>query len=207
MKSQLNLLPKEFHDAMASARRLKGWLILFWVLGALGFWVLSREEQSVARLEKEQQKRSPQVESLHALQAESKAARDKLNELSTKHTLVSMLESELPVVQILGVFSQSASDLERRVQVTDLRAEEVVRNLPAADSPKKPAGNRGPQRPEQEKVLAVVVTGIAQDDMVVARFVSKLRESQMFESVKLNSTTGDQQQSLPGRHFEVECVY
>jgi hypothetical protein len=207
MKDRLNLLPKEFQNAMASARRVKRWMIALGVMGAVSFAVLSQEQKSVSRLEEEHERILPEVESLRLLQTESAAAREKLNELRTKHTLVSTLENELPVVQILGVFSRSANDPMRRIEVTDLRADEILRNLPVASARQKPANNRNAPKQEPEKVLSVIVTGTAQDDMVVAQFVGKLRESQMFQSVKLNSTSGDQEEAAFGRQFEVECVY
>jgi hypothetical protein len=207
MKDRLNLLPKEFQDAMASVQRVKRWMIALGVMGIVGFGVLYQERQSLSKLEEEHKRILPEVESLRLLQTECEAAREKLNQLRTKHTLVSTLENELPVVQILGVFSRSAHDPERRIEVTDFRADEILRNLPVASARQKPANNRSAQKQEPEKVLAVIVTGIAQDDMIVARFVGKLRESQMFQSVKLNSTSGEREQTAPGRHFEVECVY
>ena len=207
MKHRLNLLPKEFQDAMASARRVKRWMLFCCLAGVVCLGILYKERQDLLRLEQEQQKNSAEVKSLRLMQKESQAAREKLEKLRTKHTLVSMLESELPVVQILGVFSQSARDPERRIEVAELRADEILRNAQSASSLPKPANARKGPTAVQEKVLAVIVTGVAHDDMIVARFVGKLRDSKMFQSVKLTSTSGDHQQSTHGRHFEVECVY
>jgi Tfp pilus assembly protein PilN len=207
MKTRLNLLPREFQDAMASARRVKRWLLVFWLLGVLGFGILYQERREVHQLKAEREQHLTEVQSLRSRQSESHAARKKIEELQTRHTLVSMLENEVPVVQIVGVFSRSAQDPKRRIQVAELRAEEVLRNIAAGHSAPNPANNRKPQSQAQEKVLAVVVTGVAQDDMIVAQFVERLRESKMFQSVKLASTTGDHQQSPSERHFQIECVY
>ncbi len=119
MKHRLNLLPKEFQDAMASTRSIKRWMVIYCLMGAVSLGILYKERLDVLGLEAVQQRNSAEVKSLRLMQQESQTAREKLEELSTKHTLVSMLESELPVVQILGVFSQSARDPDRRIEVAE----------------------------------------------------------------------------------------
>jgi Tfp pilus assembly protein PilN len=178
----------------------------FCLVGILCCGAFSQQRQRIVQLEKEQQTILRRVNPLRLQQIESKAVREKLAELRMKHALYSMLEDELPVVQILGVVSQSASDPERRILVTDLRADEVLRAVPGSATPPGPRNARA-ANPAQEKVLTVVIGGVAHDDQIVTRFVSRLQDAKMFHSVKLKSTSGGNQPMANGRHFEVECVY
>jgi hypothetical protein len=206
LKDHLNLLPRDFQDAMSCAGRVKGWMWAFCLVGILCCGAFSQQRQRIVQLEKEQQTILRRVNPLRLQQIESKAAREMLVELRTKHTLYSMLEDELPVVQMLGTVSQSASDSERRILVTDLRADEVLRAVPGSAAPLGPRNARA-ANPTQEKVLTVVIAGVAHDDQIVTQFVSRLQDAKMFRSVKLNSTSGGIQPTASGRQFEVECVY
>ncbi len=202
MKDRINLLPQDFQEAIASVQRLKRWLGIACVIGIVTGASLVKQQQHVSRLTKERLLVSQRVRSLRTKLAESREARRILNDLRTKHDLVSMLEAELPAVQILGVVSQSARDPGRRIQVNSLRAEEILRDLPVS-----PASAQRSTKPKQETVLVVTVTGIAQDDLAVTHFVTRLRQSNMFRSVKLNSTTGGHETVAVDRHYEVQCVY
>lgn len=207
MKDRLNLLPQEFQDAVSAGKRIKLWAVVLCVVGAACAGILYQQRQSLASLKQEQAANTSRVTPLRKKLAESASARQQLSELRTKHTLVSMLEDELPAVQILGVVSRSAQDPDRRILVTKLNTDEIMRDIPnAAAAPVNPRTRR-PANVKQEKVLAVVVSGVARDDIAVTRFVTKLRQSKMFRSVKLNSTSGGEQAANIGRKYEVECVY
>ncbi|MCA9067788.1 MAG: hypothetical protein KDA84_02635, partial [Planctomycetaceae bacterium] len=188
MKDHLNLLPQDFRDAIAAARRIKFWSLIFLLALILSYAAVFYQRQEVVRLRNEHLALTNRLKPLKKKLRESKAAQTTLLDLRTKHSLVSMLEEELPALQILGVVSQSAFDPERGIVVTDLRSEEVVRNQPGTG----PTGrNRSsPSNPSnQEKDVVVRVTGEARDDLSVTTFVTNLRQSKMFRSVKLHSTS------------------
>ena len=204
MKDRINLLPVDFQDAIVAAGCLKRWLGIVCLAGVLAGMVLYKQHQRVSHLRQERLQVSRKVNPLRTQVVESKKTRRLLNDLRTKHALVSMLEDELPAVQILGVVSRSARDPGRRIQVNNLRAEEILRDVP---HPASPSGGPRPPKAKQETVLVVTVSGIAQDDLDVTHFVTKLRLSNMFRSVKLTSTTGGNQAVAVDRHYEVQCVY
>ena len=128
----------------------------------------------------------------------------KLSVLQSRESLLAMLDRMEQPVQILGIISRSTTPERAEVQVSEmiLTPHQVPEVIDSYDT----RGQKTTTTKNLQKVR-LKLEGLGIDDLAVARFVAGLRESSVFETVALKSST--RIESLPGerRRFSVECEF
>ncbi|MDZ4685950.1 MAG: hypothetical protein SH850_12855 [Planctomycetaceae bacterium] len=208
MNDDINLLPLAFRQRDLFRTRLRQWSAVWTATLLLGVsggaWkyaggqslrerVRSLEEQCVPMRELAQQNQTLQTQ---------------LHEFTGRQSLLAELEQAQRPVQLLGIISQSALATDKRLHVEQLQlTQEEVPVAPPTTPPAnvaKPTNDK-PVRPVIRTRL--VLTGLATDDLAVARFIAQLRGVAVFHSVDLESSSRVAHPTGHAQHYEVHCVY
>ena len=207
MKRSLNLLPFECRVRETARRRLLQWSLVWTVCAATAFgaWWLkhSRCHAFQQRLQVAQRSYAP----LEKIICESDVMRGELEQLRAKGTILGKLLDERPALTLLGIVSQNARRCDGRLVVHNLSFERHERP-PETDGPGPKPGRKEQPKPAIEKAEpwgSVTLTGQALDNVAVATFVVSLRESELFQSVELKSSVGNDSTDEQLRTYVLEC--
>lgn len=119
------------------------------------------------------------------------------------------LNSEQIGFQLLATVSQSTANSNGGNQVQKLQFKqtlvpEVVTSSAGPATTAEPVkGKKTP--PKMKTVRTLSLSGVAQNNLMVAQFVSCLRDSGAFESVDLKSSLGNKDSGA--RVYQVECTF
>jgi hypothetical protein len=203
MIEHINLLPLEYRQRGLVRRRVRLWAIV-WIIAALltagvyGVSYAAMKSQRDELLELESA-----CEPLKALEADSKAIAKVLADLGGRKSLLAKLDRGEQPVQLVGLIADAVRRVELGVVISDLnvepfRLEESYTEKDAQGVEKKLV--------RQLDRFRLRLSAFGSDDLAVAHFVSVLKDSEVFDSVTLISTS-EQTQRANLREFVVECVF
>jgi Tfp pilus assembly protein PilN len=213
MTDQMNLLPWGFRLRLLAYTRLRQWLIVWGVavavLAAYGTVQTSRLHSQRAR----SQVLDAQCQPLRAMAAENKVISQRVAEISGRQSLLTTLDAAQYPLRLVGIVSQSTAATESRLFVEELGltrsfvAAAPTVKPPAGETSSAPSAAPAAQPPPSVERLRLTLTGIAADDLAVARFIAALRDAQVFDSVELKSSIGTDWKQGLARKYEVECTF
>jgi len=219
MKTHLNLLPWRCRQRQMARLRLRQWLLPWGAaLGAVAVLFLiqgSRHQAARARAEQLEEQCIP----VDKLQEEIRGLRERAGALTRRESMLKPLEEPRPALTLLAMVSRSAEKCEGQLRVEKLvlrpageagKAAAAPASVPALPGPaggdtKAAATAPLPARPASTSL--VTITGIALDNLAVARFVVSLRQTGAFDRVDLKSS---EEKAPTGQHvcsYTIECAY
>ncbi len=187
MKTHLNLMPMRYRRGQLVSRRLKQWSVL-WLLAAgatvlLGWTQWTQYQASAAKLASLQIRYEP----IEAMKSDVTGLREKIDALQRRESLALSLADERSMLGLVGLLSQATQACEGRISIGQLRLD---RN---EDS--------------QAATSVLTLSGVAADDLAVARFTSALRGANAFTGVDLKSTGSTSVGTLEARSYLLECTF
>jgi hypothetical protein len=205
MKTHINLLPPAYRKSQLTRRLLVAWSFVWAICAAAGLvaCVFAYRENLVLRDEAIAVERS--VAPVRRLLDENAVMQGSLKELEAKSRVFGELQSERPMLSLVGAVSESASRCEGRLVVEYLRFER--RQERETETAKTPPADAS-QKPPAQKDAAwgqVTIRGDALDNLAVATFVVGLRESGLFRRVELKSCIRSPGGGADIRSYVMEC--
>ncbi|HUG71559.1 MAG TPA: PilN domain-containing protein [Pirellulaceae bacterium] len=187
MKTHLNLMPMQYRRGHLILRRLKQWSVL-WLLAAgitmlLGWTQWSHYQAGAAKLVSLEMRYQP----IAAMKRDVTGLREKIDELQRRESLALSLVDERSMLGLVGLLSQGRQACEGRISIGELTLNRL--------------GESG------SATSVLTLTGIAADDLAVARFTRALREANAFTGVDLKSTGNAFVGTLEARTYTLECTF
>jgi hypothetical protein len=145
-------------------------------------------------------------EPLRKMQEEMNQEQDQLSRLLAEKKSLEKIQTEDHLRDLLGVIARASQPIAGHFQLTRLGlvSAQAASTAPAVPAPPPPPGaGAGPVRPTSMLSLQ----GTADDDRVLAGFVSGLRSSGIFEQVDLKSSTQNHGGSISSRSYQLDCRF
>ncbi len=190
MKSHLNLLPWSERRKHVLRRCLRQWALI-WSLGAcLALTVVWTQYSTLQgerhELSKKQRAASPITKQI----ARILEMEERLADLRQHEVIQLALENKRPVIALLAVVSKSSSECSGDLYLEKLSFDREVGRTPAtADS----------------SLGSITMEGTAINNLVVAKFVSLLRDTGLFQRVELKSSVTAKNVTRSFQAYIVEC--
>ncbi|MCA9118967.1 MAG: hypothetical protein H6822_16770 [Planctomycetaceae bacterium] len=187
MKSHLNLLPMGYRRGQLIQRRLKQWSVLWFLAAAatvlLGWTQWSQYQAGAAKLTALRIRYEP----VAAMKTDVIALQEKIDALQRRESLALSLADERSMLGLVGLLSEARRACDGRVSIAHLSM----------------------QRNEGDHAATSVMTlsGVAMDDLAVARFTNALREANAFVAVDLRSTGSTKVGEIEARTYTMECTF
>lgn len=210
MNDAINFLPAEFLRRTLLRTRLAQWSVVWAAVataaGGGGLWKLSTD----AALRQRVRDLEAQCAPLRELARESRQIQDRLQEISGRQSLLAQLDRAQHPLHVLGVVSQCAAAADKRLYVERLQLSPIEPASTPTNSPNTAAGGNPPvpaSAPAAKAPVArtrLTLGGLAADDLAVARFMTGLRNSQIFERIDLNSSSRVPHPQGHARRYEID---
>ncbi|QDU40141.1 hypothetical protein Mal4_44960 [Maioricimonas rarisocia] len=201
--NHMNLLPLPLQKKLLIRRRLTQWGIVWGVCGVTALVVAlvwsNRHSDSKATLAV----LTDQVTPVRKLEAENEQMLEQINDIVARQSLLGDLDSAERPLTLVGIVSHSAASTKSRLQVQrfTMHRQEIT----PTDAKATP-GNTA-KKPETIVQTTLELSGVALDDLAVARFISALRETGVFVRVELKSSLSTQVADNPAKEYLVRCTF
>ncbi|MDA1054760.1 MAG: hypothetical protein O3C40_30400 [Planctomycetota bacterium] len=187
MKTHLNLMPMRYRRGQLIRRRLKQWSV-WWLLAAgctvlLGWTQWSQYQAGAAKLASLRVHYEP----LEAMKEDVSGLQEKIGALQRRESLALSLADERSMLGLVGLLSQARQACDGRVSIGSLSL------------------NRSGE--SQSAMSVLTLSGVAVDDLAVARFTTALREAKAFIGIDLKSTGNATVGDMPARTYTMECTF
>lgn len=187
MKTHLNLLPMRYRRGQLIRRRLKQWCAL-WVLAGvasvlLGWTQWAQYQAGAAKLTSLKIRYEP----IEAMKGEVVGLQEKIDALQRRESLALSLADERSMLGLVGLLSDARQACEGRISIGHLSLQR--------------------QGDSQSATSVLTLSGVALDDIAVARFTSALREAKAFVGVDLKSTGSTTVGAIEARTYTMECTF
>jgi hypothetical protein len=210
MTEHANLLPASFQQRAMLRRRLVQWATVWLgtllLLAAGAMWRVSSE----AALRQEVLDLEEQCGPLRELAQENQTIRDRLAEISGRQSLFAELDRAQRPLQVLGIISESALATDQQLHVDRLQLSPIAQPTDPKPATTKAATAAAPPVKEVKTApnhTSLVLSGLATDDLAVARFISGLRHSGVFHKVELQSSSRVPHLTGHARRYEIDCAF
>ena len=209
MKRHLNLLPWQERYRTLVRERFRQWCYVWAVLAlatsTVGLWEWKRLGTSERETEVWRRMSEPAVRN----RASNKELQQKIAVAQERITAYGHLESESIGFSLLGTISQCTGHCQDKLQVRKLKFKTTQKTdvVPVAFASTTPAPPNTKPVVTTRTVHIVSLSGVATSNLTVARFVSALRDSALFQTVDLKSSQGKTELTSHLRHYEVECSF
>lgn len=210
MSECINLLPAEFQQRDLLRTRIMqwsaAWIVTAILMGGGALWKLS----SGAALRQRAHNLEQQCAPLRGLIRENQQIKDRLAEISGRQSLFAELDRAQRPLQVLGIISHSAQAADKRIHVERLEwlpAPQPAVLKPASAHPAATTATPAKPLTLTEQRTRLVLTGLATDDIAVARFITGLRSVGVFHKVDLQSSSRVSVTGNLVRRYEIDCVF
>lgn len=147
---------------------------------------------------------------LQQMQSENVQLANRVSELNSHQSLLTRLDDEQVPYRLLGLVSRTVAEclgsiridsvsLERRMEA---ESQDPKKTVSPSDKPKTDVA----ASPKLREITTLTLNGLADDNITVSQFVGLLRDSQVFESVELVSSTGVDSEARRTQAFLVKSV-
>ena len=205
MMEHCNLLPLEFQRRLLIRSRLLQWSVVWGVITVAVAGLAVHRVCFMFAQQERVQVMERQSEPLRNTVAENERLRGQLEEMTGREVLLGELDSAAYPLQLMGLVSRGASACEERLQVREFSLQRVQ------NAPRQTTTTSAPAEVEQSQPVAemmrLTLEGRAVDDLAIARFVTALRQTRVFESVELKSSVGSQFGNTWTREYQVACTF
>jgi Tfp pilus assembly protein PilN len=198
----VNLLPANTQLKIQFRSMFRGYAVV-WGLGGfcvglcmlLQFGQLWQANHDLALLEE-------RCEPVYALRREIAQDQQQLQLLQTQLDTLNRLEPSDHFLDLLGVLVQATRSEEGRlhIQRLNLLSGQMVQPAPGAPAAAKPSSS-------QPTTSMLSLSGLADDDATVTKFVATLRSTGVFDQVDLKASSQVGGEEVTTRQYQLECRY
>jgi Tfp pilus assembly protein PilN len=200
----VNLLPDSFQWRMRLRTGLRQWLLAWGVLTCLALSVGLWRYRHLPALRTELAALEEQARPLRELETETAEHAARLAAIKLESEKLQDFSQERQVLGLIGLVAQCATERGGSVQVQRFGFQARPLERKDAQAPATPPAPDDKSKPRETASLQL--HGVGNDDGEVARFVSGLQASRVFEKVDLKSCS-DLSGSNGGRQFHIECRF
>lgn len=190
MNRHINLLPAQ----LQRQELIRGQAVRWTVIGALAIAVQLLQIGFVSRRLHSERAQAAVLEErgneLRQVEQKSQQFGRQIEAFTGPASLLSRVDGHLPSVQFLGLVSDGAKRQNGQL---------IIRSMEV----KKSASNAGVSAARATYLLSI--QGAADNDQLIADFISHLRESQIFANVELKSSLAISSSEMTSRQFAIEC--
>lgn len=199
----INLLPERIRLRLLVQRRLRQWVYVWWMCGAVALAPSALRYRQVQHREAAVRESSRKCSPLRGLEQETVRLERQKQEADAEAERLAALAGHHPW-RLLKIVADSARLTEGRLQLQrfDFQAKSA--------SPAPQSGHSTAAAPAASLVGApssVILRGVCNDDLAIARFVAGLRGAGFFEQVVLKSSQELRAAEQTLRLYEIECSY
>ena len=194
MKTHVNLLSPQFLARAKFAFILRTWAMLatLAMCCTIGWSIWERQSSrhifiQRSDLAREYTQQRKVMADLHELQ-------QRMRTLESQEIMILRLAAEPSLVTLLGIVSQAGAKIEGAVQIEQLN----YKNGRGTDN----------RNVLTAGVRRLSLTGVAKDNLSIARFADAMREASVFESVELHSAgaLSPNRSAQSGQTFSIQCA-
>lgn len=211
MKSNLNLMTLEWQRRHVVKRHLVRWgrvAALVAMLTAVTWWKVHGD---VTEVRAELAGLEARASLFRSQLAENKRIEQKIELAQRRKKLFNSLSLPQQPLQLVGIISASAREQNGQIRIASFELAPSQMLDGQADEPARPrnAGRRAASTEPVKPVVrtAVSLSGIAENDMALTRFVASLREAGVFVEVELKSSRKVQRDDRVACEYDVSCIY
>ena len=201
----VNLLPESIQWRVRLRSSLRQWLIVWAALGILalplGAWKFREVVAQGTHLAALEEQSQP----LRAVESQITEQAQRLSALQVESAVLQDLAQNRQVLGLLGIVARCAKQKHGKLQVQRFGFQATP--LPPAVGPGAGAALSQDVAKNAAELASLHLHGVAGDDVEVARFISGLQQSLMFQQVELKSCSDFGGSSGGGRQFQVECRF
>ncbi len=202
MMDHCNLLPFEFQRRLLFRSRLWQWSLVWGATTAAVLLLATHRVNYLLGHESRLQHMEQRCEPLRQLVAENRELQQRLREMNSRELLAGELDGARYPLELLGFVSRTAHAFGDQLHVRHFSLSHVARPpKPASKSQDVPVASTEPE------TICLTLGGLATDGLTIARFVTALRESRVFESVELKSSIPGRVGDIPSREYQLTCTF
>jgi len=206
MKPFINLIPLERRRMQLVRTRLCQWAAVWSICSLIVAGIGWQKYQGCARARKAADAAEEQYEPFLKLQREKLAMQRERERLSAKDTILGRLQTEEPMLALVGVVSNSARECKNRLIVRSFRFERQEEPTIALD--KKQPSSKSPSGKDRQATPVwgrIAVKGESLDNLAIAAFAAALRNTGVFRQVELKSSMENKSSDVKTRSFDLQC--
>ncbi|MGE3409480.1 MAG: hypothetical protein AB7I37_21870 [Pirellulales bacterium] len=198
----LNLLPREFLVKALVRRRLRQWSLVWATCAVFVACMLVLRARDLVDARDETALIEAQCEPVRAMQQANADLTARMASLAHKPQLMQGLDLTNRALLLLGEVGQEATQSDGRLQLMRFDLQTHLEAPPKlASGPERPAAN---SNVAEQLNISISLHGLAFDSATVAQFVSRLREREALDKVKLKSSSSRPSPVGILREFHVE---
>lgn len=132
----------------------------------------------------------------------------KINRLERRHALFDELAPPHQPLQIVGIVSAGSRE-QHGVSVASFRISPVAQEASkiVASRRESTAAVNASNTEQTRQRTELLLTGVAQDDLALSRFIETLRMNGVFTDVELKSSREVTRNERPVREYELRCAF
>jgi len=206
MKPFINLIPLERRRMQLVRTRLCQWAAIWsiccLIVAAIGW----RKYQCYSQARKAADTAEELYQPFLKLQREKLAMQRERKQLGAKDTILGRLQTEEPMLALVGVVSDSARGCKDRLFVRSFRFER--REEPPIAVDKNTPSSKSPTGTDQQVAPVwgrIAVKGESLDNIAIAAFATALRNTGVFRQVELKSSMEKKSSDAKTRSFALQC--
>lgn len=219
MKTNINLLPWRFRKRLLFRVRFYQWAAVWGICMAIVGTAVMVEYRLIQGGHTSIQEQRQKSALLVSKQNENVRILRKLKGLRTRLAYFQEFENKEYPFNLVSLISQSAVNSDHRIQIETLSYSKSEHAAEVATKTTAPRGRHtsnvtnGASRNGRTNEVRMVesskllLSGIAVDDLAVARLIVTLRDSGVFQKVELKSTDGVEVAGNKVRRYQVECSF
>jgi Tfp pilus assembly protein PilN len=147
---------------------------------------------------------------LYLLQEQLVEQRQRIKELKAEYKMLEQLQPVDHSIELLGILVQETRTKPGTIQLKRLslkKSPPASALSPTAKGKSKPTKDADGTKTFVSTAGTLMLDGVAEDDVALAKFVSGLRDSGVFERVDLKSSTQGLVIDRPTRQYQLECRF
>lgn len=205
MKTHLNLLPKQFSMRLLVRSRLLQWSFVWIATGVVVATVCLLEFDAAASQRGIAERLDHDAAPLRKIIQENEQIRKRLAELSERRALLRRLDGSQNPLRLIGLVSKAARLSGGRLMVDDFSLQQLQDDTSTPTAAIQQTKNGLSDHSDDRMTL--ILAGTAFDDLAIAQCIVFLRDTGLFDSVELKSSTKSQTADDGTREYLVECTF
>lgn len=200
----MNLLPYSFRKKLVTEKILRRWIAVWTVCLLVGVGVTLVSWAGQASAATEQADLEARARPFQKLEAENEKLATEIAAIQKRESILEDVNGISDPLSYLTLISRSAAAAEGELFVNRVAISEAEEIIEKAVQRRGPKG-RSVTPAKTKDIIQVNLSGLATNHASVATFVTTLRESGVFRSVELKSSTALPLPHGNGRQFDVIC--
>lgn len=202
----INLLPSGVRLKIQFRGALRRWRWIWISAAGCALVYFGIQLQELLRIRADLVTLEERCEPLRVMQAEMNREQEELTALLAQKRALANLQTDDHLIELLGVIARAGKPLAGRFQLTRLGLL-LAQPSPVVSAAPVPTPAPGTVPVSARPISMLSLHGIADNDRVLASFVSGLRNSGVFEQVDLKSSSQSPGVGPSNRSYQLDCKF